>query len=160
GDSFECFYTNSFTDRELNVVSAKGLQGPGGHHINIYYTDITKPAQHHPCSDEEMLTWHQIVGASAQGEPVMELPEGLAIKVPAGKQLVMQAHYINTTGATEKTKDSITVNLIDPASIKSYVNMWAYQDGSFDIPPHALGESVSTCTLAKDLQFVILIGHL
>ena len=33
GDSFECFYTDTFTEKELAVTSAKGDQGPGGHHI-------------------------------------------------------------------------------------------------------------------------------
>jgi hypothetical protein len=45
GDSFECFYTDTFTDREISVRSADGKQGSGGHHILVYYTDVPREAR-------------------------------------------------------------------------------------------------------------------
>jgi len=38
GDVFECFYTDTITDRELDVYEAIGNQGPGGHHVMVFYT--------------------------------------------------------------------------------------------------------------------------
>lgn len=159
GDSFTCFYTKTITEKELTVVRASAKQGSGGHHVTVYYVDSEHPEDTHTCSDAEMASWHQIIGASAQGEPVVDVPEGLAFKVPANKQIVVQAHYINTTGATFKTKDSITIEMEDPKNIKAYANLWVLNDAAFKMDAHAPGSSVSTCTLAKDLDVVILFGH-
>src|SRR4051812_22431527 len=64
GDTFECFYTNTITDRPLNVQTATASQGLGGHHVTVYYTDQKVPVGHHPCTDVEMVGLHQVAGAA------------------------------------------------------------------------------------------------
>jgi hypothetical protein len=52
GDVFECFYTDTITDRELAVRGATGIQaGAGGHHITVYYSTTHREPQHHPCQE-------------------------------------------------------------------------------------------------------------
>lgn len=163
GDSFTCFYTNTFTDKELSVRDANGHQGPGGHHILAYYTDVPREEQHHPCVDSEMVSWHQISGSSGQNvdnNSVLKLPEGFALKVPAGKQLVIQAHYINTTGADMEVQDTVTLNLTDPAKVENYVNYFVTDDEGFSAPPHAPYEHSSICTLDRDLNMILTLGHM
>ncbi len=162
GDSFECFYTDTFTDREIAVWAAEGLQGPGGHHILAYYTEVPRDPQHHPCDDAEMVSWHQLAGSSGDdvGEPVIELKEGMAIRVPAGVQLVLQAHYINTTGAPYEVKDKVTLKLREAEEVSDYVNYFVTNDDSFEIPPQSEHTSVSYCTLEQDLDVVLSLGHL
>src|SRR4051812_9429684 len=80
GESFECFYTNTFTDRELAVHGSDGQQGPGGHHVLVYWTDNPRDPQHHPCKDDEMVSWHQIAGSGGEAigqDGLLALPEGL-----------------------------------------------------------------------------------
>jgi Copper type II ascorbate-dependent monooxygenase, C-terminal domain len=160
GDSFECFYTNVKTDHEINVTNAKGKQGPGGHHVIIYYTDVPREPTHHPCVDAEMVSWHQIAGADTNKEPVVAIPAGAAVKVPAGKQMVIQSHYINTTGATEKVNDTITLDTVDAKDVKQFINFWALVDLGFQIPANGAGKSVTTCTVTEDLNSVALLGHM
>jgi hypothetical protein len=160
GDSFECFYLDVTTDKQLSVDRAVGSQAKGGHHITVYYADEAKDPQHHACDDAEMANWHQIVGASASGEPVAPLPDGVAFKVPAGKQLVLQAHYINNTSATMTgVRDSISIHLVKPEDVVEYANLWALYDGTFEIPAHAESESVSECTIDQDLDAIAYFGH-
>lgn len=160
GDSFTCFYTSMKTDRELSVGNGAGTQLAGGHHLTIYYTDVERDPTYHPCEDAEMVSWHQIGGASDGGEPVVPLPEGGAIKVPAGKQIVVQSHYINTTGAPMKVDDGITLQLVDPADVKEYINFWVINDDTFTVLPNGSGKSVSTCTFPQELKTVLLLGHM
>jgi hypothetical protein len=160
GDSFTCFYTDTITDKEINVANTAGMQGPGGHHITVYYADTTTAPTHHPCKDSEMVSWHQIGGASNGGEPVVPLPDGAAIKVPAGKQIVVQAHYINTTGKTFTSDDSITLMLLPSNEVKQFMNSWVINDDAFTIPAQSTGTSVSTCTFPQDLKTVLLLGHM
>ncbi len=165
GDSFECFYTDTVTDAELNAVSATASQGPGGHHVTVYYTDTPRKPQHHPCSDAEMASWHQISAAGGEGtssgaEGLVALPPGLAVKIGAGKQIVVQSHYINTTGAPEKVNDSITLNLVETKDVKAYANYYVMNDDEFEVAPQAKLTSQRTCTLDSDLDTVVLLGHM
>jgi hypothetical protein len=162
GDSFECFYTTTTTETELSVTGAKGSQGPGGHHIVVYYAEEARPVGHHPCSDAEMVNLHQIAGAGGEpgSESVLELREDLALKVPAGKQLVLQAHYINTTGAPYTVKDNVSLQLIDPAQVSEYVNYFVTLDETFAVPPQAEYTHVTHCEVPQDFDMVLTLGHM
>lgn len=164
GDVFECFYTDYTTDRELTVPNSYGKQGPGGHHITVYYTTVTRPPGHHPCTDEEMVEWHQIAGSAGDDQPGGEgqvgLPDGLAIKVPAGVQIVAQMHYINTTGKPYEVQDRVTLNLADRTKLKAYANYFVLVDGVFEVPSGRRQERSSTCTVPQDFQVVLMLGHL
>src|SRR5687768_7591663 len=100
GDTLTCVYTDGHTTAGLNVPSAVADQGEWGHHLVSYYTEVEREPGNHPCDEAEMVSWHQIVGASEVdgmgGELQTGVPPGAAIKVPAGMQIVVQSHHINT----------------------------------------------------------------
>lgn len=163
GDSFECFYLDAFSEKEMAVIGSDGQQDKGGHHILLYWTDTPQDPQHHPCDDAEMLTWRQIAGsggdAATDGDQ-MKLPDGLAIQVPAGKQLVIQAHYINTTGAAYKAKDWVSVRHVEPSTIDAYVNYFVTLDASFQVPPKSEYTHTTECVVQDDLTTVLNLGHM
>lgn len=160
GDNFECFYTKTYTQKELSVASASGHQGVGGHHVLVYYTDTPRDPQHHPCTDSEMLSWHQIAGSGGDSAETLGLPDGFALKVPEGKQLVLQSHYINTTSNNRTVNDSVTLNLVNPSQVRNYVNFLVTDDESFEIPPMAPIESVTECTLERDFDMILALPHM
>jgi hypothetical protein len=160
GDWFECFYTSTITATDLVVGNVTAQQGLGGHHIIVYYVDTQHPVEHHECVDSEMIAWHQIAGAANGGEAAVTLPPSTGLKVPAGKQIVVQSHYINTTGMTETVNDSIGIDLLDPSEVKAYLNNWVINDGGFSVPANGTGTSATACTVAQDLEAVIMLGHM
>lgn len=160
GDVFECFYTDTITDRELDVYAAEGHQGPGGHHVMVFYTNDVHTPTHHPCVDSEMVNWNMVAGAAGSGDGVLSLEDNLSNRVPKGAQMVIQAHYINTTGKPFTTKDAITLKLRKPRETADYVNYFAVFDGSFQIPPQTKYTSTTECTVADDLQLVLSLGHM
>jgi hypothetical protein len=164
GDSFECHYTDITTDRELFVNRSTGRQGEGGHHITIYYvSEAPQPVGHRPCIDAEMAAWRQVGAASddaAGSEGVIDLPPGIAVKVPAGKQIVVQTHYINPTASPKTVEDEITVHLIPKNEVKRFAQGFAVVDGTFEIPPQGNYSRTSTCTVQRDLDLIMLLGHM
>ncbi len=160
GDTFECFYTATVTDRQLNVSSATAKQGPGGHHITVYYTDQNVPVGHHPCTDVEMVGLHQIAGASSGGEPAVALPDGYATKVPQGKQLVVQTHYIRTEKTPLTVEDSVTLKVAEDSEIKQFANSFVINDGSFTLPARANQTSTTECVVPHDFDVLLLLGHM
>jgi hypothetical protein len=162
GDSFTCFYTDTYSDREVSVYAATGSQGLGGHHIIAYYAEQERPVGYHPCVDEEMTNLHQIAGSSGLNNetPPIELRDGLALKVAAGKQFVLQAHYINATDAPETVNDQVTLKLMQPEDVFAYVNYFVTNDDSFDIPATASYSHTTYCTVERDLDIVLTLGHM
>jgi hypothetical protein len=160
GDSFECFYTDRITASELSVTGATAQQQTGGHHVAVYYADQVQPVGHHACVDAEMVAWHQIAADAGNKEGVIDLPPGYATKVPAGKQIVVQSHYVNTSGAARTVHDAITITLADPANVKAYANAFVVSNGAFTVPPRATASSVAECTTPQDLKLLLLLGHM
>jgi hypothetical protein len=164
GESFECFYTDITTDRELSVVSASARQGPGGHHLTLYYVDNPRPVGHSPCNgNAEMVDWHFVVGAGGEGnqiDGIVKLAEGLAIKVPAGKQIMVQTHYINTTGEERQENNYVEARLVDPAEVKAYASDFVVDDDQFQIEPSSSLEVTSVCAVPRDTSLTMLLGHM
>lgn len=162
GDVFECFYTDVITDRELAVRGAQAYeQNEGQHHITVYYTMTPQEVGHHPCEDQEMLEWRQVAGAGAgESDSEYALPEGMAMKVPEGAQMVFQVHYINATGAPYERNDGVTIDVVDPAAVKEYANIFVTLDATFAVDPHGPGTSVTECEVEDDLQVVLMLGHM
>jgi hypothetical protein len=160
GDNFECFYTATTTARPMNVQSALAKQGPGGHHVTVYYTDQKVPVGHHACSDVEMLGLHQIAGAGDGKEGVVGLPDGYATKIPEGKQLVVQTHYVRTEDGPLTVEDSVSLQTIEDKDVKAFANSFVIVDTNFEVPPRATKTSKTICTVPKDLDVLILVGHM
>lgn len=161
GDSFTCFYTDVMTPRELSVTGASGAQGLGGHHIIAYYADTPRPVGSHACTDEEMTNLHQIAGsAGVEGEGPLTLHDNLALKVPANRQLVLQAHYINVTDGPLTVDDSVTLELARPEEVFAYVNYFVTNDDTFEIPPTASYTHTTYCTVQRDLDVILTLGHM
>jgi hypothetical protein len=162
GDSYECYYTDITTDREIYVNSATGKQGPGGHHITIYYATVSQAPGHHKCIDVEMAEWRQVGAASddPKGDGVIDLPDGIAVKVPAGKQIVVQTHYINATATAKEVADEITVHLLAKEEVKRFAQGFVVVDGTFEIPPRADYSRTASCTVKQDLQLIMALGHM
>jgi hypothetical protein len=159
-----CFYTDIITDREMSVISASAEQGGGGHHVTLYYVDNKRDPMAEPCSGtNEMVDWHFVVGAGGEGNQLgdfAKLADGLAIKIPEGKQLMVQAHYINTSGSTKTETDKLKVNLTDPANVKSYAADFVVLIDEFQIEPHSEFEVTQTCTVKDDLNLTMFLGHM
>ncbi len=162
GDHFECFYTDTITDRDLAVYDAEGTQVQGGHHITIYYTDIIKDPQHHPCDDAEMADWRQVGGAgnTGEGDADLSLPDGLGLLVPEGVQLVLQSHYIDLSDNPKEVQDTATLLLKDPEEIEHFVNQFLVFDSSFNVAPGESLTKVTTCRVKETVNIVNLVGHM
>ncbi len=163
GESFKCFYTDVITKEELSVVSALGAQGNGGHHLSLYYVDNPRDVGVQDCDGKsEMVDWHFVVGAGGEGNAnnTAFLPEGMAFKVPAGKQLMVQSHYINTSGAAEEVVDKMTIKTADPESIENYAADFVVDDETWVLEPHSDLTSTTECEVPEDVSLVMLLGHM
>ena len=163
GESFKCYYSDVITTEDLAVTGAVGVQVKGGHHLTMYYVDNHRPVGLQDCAGNvEMIDWHFVVGAGGEGNAndYIKLAEGLAYKVPAGKQLMVQAHYINVTGQNMPSADEMKLQLEDPAKVEQYAADFVVDDEEFELMPNAEMEKTSICEIPQDLQLTMLLGHM
>jgi hypothetical protein len=159
GESLTCIYTSFTTDQAYSFNDAAGIQAPGGHHITAYYTLNVQTPDIHPCSDDEMTLWNFVAGAGGDGTAYHFLPPGLGLKIPQGAQIVLQSHYINTTGAPEQVDDQIALKRVDPASIVAYAAPFVVDNDQWTIPANQSFSSTWDCTVPRDLTLAMMIGH-
>ena len=128
-------------EREGAGADHPGLRAEGGvHDQQAVPARRERPVGHHPCKDSEMTTLHQFAasgGTDTNGaEGVLTLPEGYATKVPAGKQLVIQSHYINT-GAARDVDDQISLKRLNPADVVAYAQPFVVFNDNWTIPANS-----------------------
>lgn len=160
GDTFECFYTDTITDRQINVKNAYGTQSKGGHHITVYYAEQKQPVGHHPCQDVEMIGLRQIAAGGDGKEGIIGLPDGYATKIPPGKQLVVQSHYIRTEPGPQTVEDEIELETLESEDVKTFVNGFVMVDTGFSLAPRAKGKSSTDCVVPRDVDVLLLLGHM
>jgi hypothetical protein len=163
GESFQCFYSDIITDRELSVATASAVQASGGHHVTLYYVDNQRPVGMSPCSGTtEMEDWHFVVGAGGEGNAgdLVDLAPGLAIRIPAGKQLMIQLHYINIMGEEYPARDTMSVYFADPAKVVAYASDFVINDEKFRIEPGQKLVSTMDCVIPQDVQLSMFLGHM
>ena len=107
-----------------------------------------------------MVGFHQIAGAAEGKEGTIGLPDGYATKVPAGKQLVVQSHYIRTDDGPLTVEDTVELKTLETSEVKQFANSFVMNDGSFKIPPRSASKSRTDCVLPRDFDLLLMLGHL
>jgi hypothetical protein len=140
---------------EFAVNSMEALQGDFGHHIVLLTTIDPKPGGTlEDCtSQEEMWKFRSFV------LPGNELPAGHGIRVPDQLQYVMQIHYVNTGLQPILVRDVARLARIDVEAVDTWVTTLTTNSLRLELPEGPGVESFD-CTLAEDLDLLLLGGHM
>jgi hypothetical protein len=89
------------------------------------------------------------------------LPEGAAVRLPAGKQLLMQLHLQNATPEPISAKTAMRMKLADPAVETTPAGIWGMDNRAIDIPAQAeKAETAMTCEADRDMDVFGVLGHM
>lgn len=149
---------------------------PGSHHVLLFSTRYqTIPRKTtggeerdtrgvFDCKNGAAAEWDidGVIGGSqsAEGPATLTLPEGVAIHVPGGAVLLMNAHYLNASGA--KVKATARMNLVavprDTVTDEAGVLFWY----NFYIRVPALGtaEARMRCPITRDATLLNVQSHM
>ncbi|MFG0319014.1 MAG: alkyl hydroperoxide reductase, partial [Planctomycetota bacterium JB042] len=118
------------------------------HHANLAYFKV----------GEKFRSSNFITGQVPGGD-AMILPAGVAVRIPAGSVLGLQAHYV-TTGREES--DRLRVGLRFPREpVRQRLRHVQVTDLRFEIPPHAPAHEVrARRTLKRAVSAVGLFSHM
>lgn len=96
----------------------------------------------------------------APGMPPTILPEGLAIRVPAGSKFLFQMHY-TSTGTRQEDRSYLGLVFADPTKVKSRVEGGAVINQAIDIPAGAADYRLSAEHVFEvDVRLLSLSPHM
>ncbi|HZS35789.1 MAG TPA: hypothetical protein VFF06_03135 [Polyangia bacterium] len=155
-----CSYINVPIAAETDVIASRGIQSPGGHHSIVYVANKPHAVDTHECNEDDMLGVRFIAGIGAEGATSLSvLPDGIAFRIPANAQIMIQTHWINATNSTLQGQAAINLKTATPSSARVPADLFAVADISFNVPAGKIGTSSSSCTLKEDMNFFYLGGH-
>lgn len=133
-----------------------GFQDPGGQADGVVAsTDTTAKPQ---CTGVTLGTNLLYFGGVGTGE--MNLPSGVATKVPAGKQLVLSLHLLNPSSATLTGHSGVEVVHATPSSVLHQAESIAA--GKFQgltVPPGTSTQN-GTCTMTGPVSVFAVAPHM
>lgn len=139
------------------VSGMRSVAPPGTHHTTLG-KDSGGPDGTFRCGG--FSTGSELLYGAGVGTDPVELPSGLAIKVAAGEQLLLNLHVLNVTDKVLSETAGIEVLALDPASVETEVGfVLAGLAGGLTVPP---GESSQTghCTMPVDVTVLSVFPHM
>ncbi len=155
-----CSYVTVTTSSQIDVIGSNGVQSLGGHHAIVYMGRMPKPVDTHECNEQDMLNVSYLAGIGAEGATSLsKLPDGVAFRLEANAQLMIQTHWINATNAPITGQAYINLETAPVSASRVPADLFTVVDTSFDIPAGQTGSSSSSCTLKEDKNFFFIGGH-
>jgi hypothetical protein len=154
-----CTYTTSDATSDIITRELRNYQAPGGHHVVLFYTTARQTPGVHECTEREMSNWRFIGGGQESQESALSLPPGIGIKIPAGAQLVLQSHYLNTTAAPARVRDALVIHPAAAGEVQNVVDSYNIYDPDLSIPPRSSYGRTLECAVEQDMRIVSVLGH-
>jgi hypothetical protein len=154
-----CSYLDAHITDESDITHFRVAQSAAGHHVILYAARHSRPVDTHECTEDDMVNARFLAAGGGESVGQLLVPDGLAFRIPAGTQLMMQTHWIN---ATRNTVDGEAVAYLTtvPSSPKNQVlDLFNVVLTDFTMNPGEKLTKSTTCTLPRDLQLYTLTGH-
>jgi peroxiredoxin len=150
---YQHFLVDPQWDEDRYIVAAEARPGNTEvvHHIIAY---VRVPGEERRRSLGSMLIGY------APGSPPLEYPEGTAIFVPRGAQLLFELHY-TPNGYAQSDRSYIGLTFTDKKNVKQVVRGAHVAEGEFEIPPHVSDHLVEADRpLEREIDLLTLTPHM
>ncbi len=143
-------------DRWIEAMDVQAGNAKVVHHILVYVRDPNHPGD--DMGDFLKIGRGFLIGF-APGTVAVDLPKGMAYKIPAGSTLIFQMHY-TPTGKPETDQSKIALRFADEAPEHELVTATTV-NFEFEIPPHAESHRVeATSPFPKNAILYSMTPHM
>jgi hypothetical protein len=157
----------------MGIRAQHTYQSPGGHHVTVNGTnaddDVLPDGVAVDCSGADteimvsmdpMLVGGELESAEEGPEGRLELPDGMAARLPERTRIMLQSHYVNTTASPILVRDAVNLELVPEEEVQTWAAPLAVTEvDDLSIP---LGPSVVEvdCPMQEELSVLFLGGHM
>jgi hypothetical protein len=160
-EEYYCVYKTMTED--LWVSDFRPLSPTGTHHVTVGYSDPGPPDGAVSASDTPSCTGvtlgTNLAFGATRGTDAFSMPQGIAVRVPAGKQLLLSVHVLNPTQQPLSGRTGIEVVRADPTQIQHEAEIIFANNVNLSIPP-GNSTQLGTCTMDADSTVFAVMGHM
>lgn len=132
------------------------VQGKYGHHVVLLGAkNPLPPGTVEDCSRPEDMNKYDAYTIGDQ-----ELPPGYGVRLPAGKAMVVQAHYVNGDDRPIRIRDVVRLKRIAPADVQTWAAIYVTNTLDVHVPPKDQAKVEFDCRVKKDVDLLVLGGHM
>ncbi len=155
-----CHYLEPTTE-DMYLKGFESFQGKNGHHLVLFRSVIPlEPGTVRECSSGADMAFLIPVITSVQFG-LENFPEGMAIRVPKGSQLVLQQHYINTRTHSILVRDVARLLPVDRSEVQLLAGFFGISDIGFSIAPDNQDAVVDfDCRVPHDMKILLAGPHM
>lgn len=145
-------------DQDLYVNAFDAINPKGTHHTLLTMGAPDKPDGVIDCSVREL---HPLeVFGSGVGTDPLALPDGVAIHIPKGTQLLLNLHLFNTTDGMMTGTSGTRVRTIPESQVEHVAEGVLAGTINLNIPAGQTTESTGYCTMPSDSTIVAVAPHM
>ena len=155
-----CSYLDTTIADETDVVHYRVYGSLTSHHAILYAAKQSRPVDTHVCTEDDMVNGRFLAGGGAEGVSNIDIPDGLAFRIPANTQLMIQTHWINATQSAVDGQAVAYLTEVPSSPSRQTMDLFDVVNTSFTLPAGKVTSATSTCTMKKDLNIFALAGHM
>lgn len=156
-----CTFTDVVLGEATIFRQSFGAQSPQGHHSILQYTTTPLEPGTHPCGDADMGSTFLLGGTGGKGvADEQTYPPNFGVEVPAGAQLVINHHWLNTSDAAVRGQAMMLARELPRGGDTVLAgNMILFASG-WEIPARGEKSHSVSCTYQEDVDYVNALGHM
>jgi hypothetical protein len=161
-DRMYCQYVLAPFDHDVDVIDTGGYQSRYGHHVIAYATTKSAPlGTSRPCAGDDNLAGGFLGGAGGEaGGSAIGLPPGVAFRLPKGSSIMLNTHFMNLGAEAVDGQSVIDFKFADGDGSRTIAAMFVNITLGFSVEPLSKGTADATCTVPRDLNFLLFSNHM
>lgn len=158
GEGYRC--VRRTIDRDIYIRELNPIDPDGTHHTVVtYMEDSSIPDESIPCSVVNHAP-KMIFGSGVGTEPFV-MPEGVAIRIPAGAQVMINLHLFNAGSEHIEGHSGLEVVTVPPSEVVHEAGSVLAGDEFFTIPAMASDHWITgRCTMDEPTTLFALFPHM
>jgi hypothetical protein len=159
-EKYICWAHTLSADQDVIVRQVHGDYGAATHHVFFAWTLAPEPEGQTECPVLFKTTWIPIYLGGKNTSP-LQMPDGAAIDLGKGKQLLLQLHMQNVSSAPIVNKVTMHMELGEPGVTYTPAGIFGLDNQVISIPANTDNVRTSmACTPGKDMNVFAVLGHM
>jgi hypothetical protein len=135
-------------DHDVSIRSFEAINPRGTHHTVLTVGPPSAPDGQTPCNSFEQH--NTLIFGSGVGTNPFEFPEGVAVRLHAGQQLLLNLHLFNTSGADITGTSGTRALVVEPSEVTAEAESILAGTLSLTLPPKEETKTLATCTINSE----------
>jgi hypothetical protein len=160
-ETVHCQFVQAPLDRDMDVLDVQGFQSAGGHHTVAYGNRMDVPlGTSRLCTADDNLAEGFLGGTGGEGGGSVQLPPGVAFRLPKGSAIMLNTHFLNTSDQTIDGQSVVDFQFVESDGKRIIASLFSNGNRIFQVPGKSAAEALAECKLPRDMQFILFTNHM